>query len=483
MANRIAARTNTNRALEVRSTIESVTQSTKRLQPVIWSKGTFLQPQHLQLQDRYLESLLAFRDRTLRLFPYGFTSLRIDHEALAASQLLLVRASGLTPDGLAFDFPESEAAPASRKLDSSFEPIGGETPKFADFYLAIPSYRDGDTNIGREDEPTDARYFAHAQRVRDENSGISERTIQVARKNFRIVAADELRDGLTALPLARVTRDETGVYDLDRSFIPPLLAVSASDPLMDSMRRLLEIIAAKSAILSGLRLTKDRARAHWTVADIENFWLLYTINGALPVLQDVCNQGAVNAGANLHPSELFGELQAFAGALTTFSEMLAPKHLPAYDHDNLGGCFSDLAKKLIQLLEGNGKVNFVSLALRPVQRFIYASSIDDEKYLTNTRLYLAVSAKLPDAELVDRVLRSAKMCSATHMDHLLKHALPGIPLTHVPTPSSIPIKVDYQYFALEQSGAAWQSIERARNIAAFLPEIPAAKAEVIVDFA
>jgi type VI secretion system protein ImpJ len=261
-----------------------------------------------------------------------------------------------------------------------------------------------------------------------------------------------------------------------------LLAVTASEPLMDSIRRLLEIIAAKSAILSGLRFTKDRARADWTVADIENFWLLYTMNGALPVLQDICNEGTVNAGATVHPRELFGELLAFAGTLTTFSEKIAPKHLPAYDHDNLGGCFSDLAKKLIELLEGNGKVNFVSLALRPVQRFIYASSIDDEKYLTDTHLYLAVSAKLPDSELADRILRSAKMCSATHMDHLLKHALPGIRLIHVPTPSSIPVKVDYQYFALERSGAAWQSVERARNIAVFLPEIPSPKAEVFVDF-
>ena len=393
---------------------------------MIWSKGTFLQPQHLQLQDRYLESLVAFRDRALRLFPYGFTSLRIDHEALAASQLLLVKASGLTPDGLAFDFPDSEPAPASRKLDSSFEAIGGDIPKFADFYLAIPSYRDGDANIGREDELTDARYFAHVQRVRDENSGTTEKTIQVARKNFRIVAAEELRDGLDALPLARVTRDETGVYDLDRSFIPPLLAISASEPLMSSIRRFVEIVGAKSAILSGLRLTKDRARADWTAADIENFWLLYTMNGTLPVLQHLCNDGASDAGAALHPRELFGELLAFAGALTTFSEVLAPKHLPAYDHDNLGECFSDIAKKLIQLLEGNGKVNFVSLALRPVQRFMYASSIDDEKYLSSTHLYLAVSSKLSSAELVDRILRSAKVCSATHMDYLLKHALPGI---------------------------------------------------------
>ena len=32
----------------------------KRLQQVIWTKGTFLTPQHLQIQDRFLENLLQY---------------------------------------------------------------------------------------------------------------------------------------------------------------------------------------------------------------------------------------------------------------------------------------------------------------------------------------------------------------------------------------------------------------------------------------
>ena len=32
----------------------------KQLQPVIWSKGTFLTPQHLQVQDRFIEDSLNF---------------------------------------------------------------------------------------------------------------------------------------------------------------------------------------------------------------------------------------------------------------------------------------------------------------------------------------------------------------------------------------------------------------------------------------
>ena len=52
----------------------------KRLQPVIWTKGTFLSPQHLQLQDRFLENLLQFHLDSLSFRPWGFRSLQISRE-------------------------------------------------------------------------------------------------------------------------------------------------------------------------------------------------------------------------------------------------------------------------------------------------------------------------------------------------------------------------------------------------------------------
>ncbi|MGI9074460.1 MAG: type VI secretion system baseplate subunit TssK, partial [Bryobacteraceae bacterium] len=55
----------------------------KRLQPVIWSKGTALAPQHLQIQDRFIENSLHFQIDALNFRPWGFQTLRIDQEAMA----------------------------------------------------------------------------------------------------------------------------------------------------------------------------------------------------------------------------------------------------------------------------------------------------------------------------------------------------------------------------------------------------------------
>src|SRR5918994_953354 len=88
----------------------------KQLQPVIWMKGTFLSPQHLQTQDRFLENALRFHIEALSFQPYGFTMLRIDQEALAGGALSIAAASGIFADGLMFDIPNSDPAPPPLQL-------------------------------------------------------------------------------------------------------------------------------------------------------------------------------------------------------------------------------------------------------------------------------------------------------------------------------------------------------------------------------
>ena len=92
----------------------------RRLQQVIWTKGTLLNPQHLQVQDRFLESNLEFQLDVLSFRPWGFSRLRIDQEALANGVVAIGEAAGIFPDGLLFDVPVSDAGPASRALSDAF---------------------------------------------------------------------------------------------------------------------------------------------------------------------------------------------------------------------------------------------------------------------------------------------------------------------------------------------------------------------------
>ena len=143
---------------------------------------------------------------------------------------------------------------------------------------------------------------------------------------------------------------------------------------------------------------------------------------------------------------------------------------------------SDLDETLRSLLETVVPTNLVSLPLKLVRNSVYATPIDQEKYLVNTRLYLAFNAESAEAQIIQRVPQVVKLCSATHIDHLIKQALPGIQLTHVPNPpSEVPVKLKYQYFTLNQAGAAWEAVLRARNLAAYVPsDFPAPNLELLI---
>ena len=443
----------------------------KRLEPVIWTKGTFLSPQYLQLQDRFLENVLQFHLENLAFRPYGFKSLQISQELLAAGIFSVSSATGIFPDGLLFDIPTSDAVPPHRPLAPCFE----ADQSTLDLYLAVPQYRDHGLNVASSTRQ-DARYRAEMELFRDENTGLTEKPVQLARKNLRFLVEGDSLEGYSSLRVARVRRTETNTFVLDPKAVPPLIDFRASDYLVSIARRLVEVLSSRSSSIAGVRRQKNQSLADFTAADIANFWLLYTVNTAFPTFRHLFE---TRGG---HPEKLYSAMLSLAGALTTFSTTIHPRDLPFYDHDDLGACFSELDEKLRLLLETVVRSNVVSLPLKLVQPSIYATPIDNDKYLANTRMYLAFNAETSQADIAAKVPQLVKLCSANHLEHLVRHALPGVPLAHVQTPPSvIPVKLSYQYFSLSQSGVAWEAIQRARNLAAYVPaELPNPQLELII---
>jgi len=259
-------------------------------------------------------------------------------------------------------------------------------------------------------------------------------------------------------------------------FVPPLLDVAASAYLTSIVRRLLEIISSRSTELSGMRRQKNQSLADFTSGDIANFWLLFTVNSHFPEFNHLSET------KHGHPERLFEAMLSLAGCLTTFSGKVHPRDLPAYRHDDLSGCFGTLDEIVRTLLETVVPSNFISLPLKQVQPSIYATALADDKYLSGTRLYLAFSAGMNQADLISKAPYLLKVCSASHIEHLVRQALPGTPLTHVSKPpGSIPVKLEYQYFSIDRSGVAWEAVVRARNLAVYVPgDFPSPQMELII---
>ena len=361
--------------------------------------------------------------------------------------------------------------PPSKALAELFDP----EVKALDIYLSIPDYRQRGVNVSGTPDGT-ARYVAEAATVSDENTGTGEKPLQVARKNLRLLGESENREGNSTLRIANVERTEAGTFRLNPRFIPPLIGIAGSEYLVGLLRGLIEILSAKSTALAGTRRQKNESLADFTASDIADFWLLYTVNSHFPVFSHLFEN------KTCHPEELYSAMISLAGSLTTFSQELRPRDMPVYEHDELGRIFAELDEKLRLLLETVVDTNLVSLPLKLVRSSVYATAIDHEKYLVNTRLYLAFNAETSEAQVIQRVPQLVKVCSATHIEHLITKALPGLQLTHVPNPpSEIRVKLKYQYFSLNQAGPAWEAVLRSRNFAVFVPgDFPNPNAELLI---
>jgi type VI secretion system protein ImpJ len=442
----------------------------RQLQPVIWTKGTFLSPQHLQAQERFVEESARFYLDALNPECWGFRDLQIDNTALAEGTIAVTRATGIFPDALPLDLPVSDAPPPSRNLDECFQ---DRTSCL--FYLGIPQYTQGGMNISLANARASTRFLAQMQMVRDENSGTGEKPVQVARKNLRLLAEGENLEGSVLLPCARVIRSEAGTYQLDETYLPPLIDIHAHPLMKRVLTGLVELLVTRSSQLSGSRRQKNQSLADFSASDVANFWLLYTINTHLPGLRHLLDS------VRVHPMLLFQEMSSLAGALTAFSKEVEPRDLPAYNHEQLGESFRDLDRKIRLMLEGLPR-NFIALTLKEVRDTVYAASIDQDAYFEGSRFYLAVSSDLREADLIDRVLKLLKACSAADVEQVVRMALPGLTLQHVPTPPrAIPIKLKHQYFAIEQAGKYWDGVRRGRNFAVYVPsEILNPQMELII---
>ena len=440
----------------------------------------FLTPQHFQTQDQFFEDALQARFAASYFANWGVTHLAIDAEALGNGILRLNQCTGIMPDGEPFDIPDVDEMPASRSIAEHLPPHRDAL----DVYLAIPAERPRARNVtipgGLQPEaaagPPSTRYLAETRMITDENTGTEEKPVQVARRTFRLIFDDEFRNGFSAFRIAQVLRNAAGIPILNPRFVAPCLNLASSDYLSMLLRRQIEILATKSGSLSGPRRQRGKVLAEFSPSETANFWLLHTVNSYLPELKHIWK---VRQG---HPEPAFVAMLRLAGALATFSLIERPENLPDYDHNDLGYCFTLLDDKIRDLMETVIPSKFVSVPLEVRDRFIWGGTVTEDQYFRDSQFFLAVSAKMGVDDLIRKVPNLIKISSQDDIQRLVRNSLPGLTLRHAPVPpAAIPMKLDNQYFSLNQGGPLWETMKLSRQIAVHAPgEIVDPRMEILV---
>jgi type VI secretion system protein ImpJ len=446
----------------------------KHLSKVVWFEGMYLGPHHFQVQSQSFDDLVHFSTFSLWFAPYGVVSCKLDPDALKNGSVSLIHARGFFPDGLAFQMPEADPLPPVLDITNLFSAARESLL----VYLAVPEHKPEGPNCALDSESNAAelRYCAELRTLPDENTGRDEKQIQLGRKNIRFALETQDHTGLVILPVARVLRDSSGRFMYDPAFIPPCLQISASERLLAIARTLVDILDEKSASLSRARRATAQGRAGYSAEEIASFWFVHTVNESLSVLRHL----AVSERG--HPEQLYLEMSRLAGALCTFGLESHPEMLPRYDHHNLEKCFGPLNAHIRTHLELVVPSNCVQIPLIAAGKNFRYGEVTDQRCLDRARWVLAVRADAGEAEIIARTPRLVKICSRDLLPELVKTALPGLGLVHLPIPpSAIAPKVEFQYFGISRTGNCWDHIGETRKVGVYVPdEIPSAEFELLV---
>jgi len=90
--------------------------------------------------------------------------------------------------------------------------------------------------------------------------------------------------------------------------------------------------------------------------------------------------------------------------------------------------------------------------------------------------------KTIEAAVIQRTPQLVKVCSSQFVGELVKRALPGCALTHLPVPPpAISARVDTQYFGVSKAGPCWDHIVQTRRVGIYVPgELPDPEVELLV---
>ncbi len=436
----------------------------KFLSRVVWSEGMYLGPHHFQTQSRYFEDSIAFLAASLWLEPWGLLHAELDQKAIRNGNAVLLHASGIFPDGLPFELPNSDPPPPTRNLLEVFPSTDAVLP----LYLAVPRRRDNgfdcDLSTIANGAASGVRFSRMQRTLRDETNGIDEREIELGQKNIRLVTEAELTQDMLSISIAHVLRDGRGHLVYDEDFIPTCLRLSASEPLMLLIKRLIETIGEKSGTIARSARRHGRFEAGTAALDVANYWFLHALHNSIPPLQHL------STTRHAHPEDLFIELSRLAGALCTFAVDSDPRQLPSYDHRSPGPAFRALDAHIRRHLEIVVPSNTVTLDFHPIEPYIQAADVLDERCLRRARWVFGVRSGLGESELLNLVPRLVKVCSSRFVPELVKRALPGMTLTHLPVPpTALRAEVDMQYFAVETTGPCWEHILQTRKVGVYIP--------------
>jgi type VI secretion system protein ImpJ len=258
---------------------------------------------------------------------------------------------------------------------------------------------------------------------------------------------------------------------LDKSYIPPLLACDAWQPLAgDLVQSLYDRIGKKIEVLAAQVVARGVTFDSHAQGDPLLFAQLRVLNEAYTLL------GVLAFAQGVHPLDVYVELCRLVGQLSVFGPTRRPPDLPRYDHDDLGGCFYRVKQYIDALLD---------LLLEPEYKerpFVGAGlrmqvALEPAWLESAWQIYIGVQSSL-DADECVRLLTvpgqlDMKIGSSDRVDAIFRLGQAGLRFDTCPRPPRmLPTLPGLIYFQVSRDSQQleWHNVQKSLTLALRLNE-------------
>lgn len=428
-------------------------------------------PHHMQQEDRCQTERLALSHRWNVHHNWGLRRIEWDPEAFQSGRLEVTRLQARMRDGTLIDVPGEGRLPtlelaeilANRERVTVYVALAQLHETGAN--SAAPSAPPADAEGSQNSQTVKTRYLMEKFQIADENDGADLQTLDFRILNLQLMLDSEDLAGYEVLEIGRFEKSPTaeGAPRVDVNYIPPVLACDAWKPLVDEILQMLyHHLSSRMENLATKAVTRGITFETKNPGDNKLLGRLAVLNEASCVLNTIA------FAEGIHPFTAYLELCRIVGQLAIFTgDRRAPK-LPAYDHDDLGGCFYAV-KRHLEWDEDAAAYEeraFIGEELR-MQVAIEAKWLEPA-----WQMFVGVRSPLPQAEVIDLLTTPGqldmKIGSANRVDHMFTRGIPSLEFTHALTPPRVlPTMADLTYFQVNRDSrqSEWEKVKESLTLA------------------
>lgn len=423
---------------------------------VIWSEGLFLQPQHFQQQERFLEHEIHVRTTNFNAYSHGFHTLQLDPDLLLAGKIGILKASGFFQDGTHFSIPDHDPSPPC--LDIANFPKSGKV--FLSLAKPHWSARQLDWQ-GSETESNSAsrsRFMANTVEINSVyDPELESQSIDLAKLDLFLSAEALHQEGHVQLQLCELQESKNQDLQINSRFIEPCLCSLKNTNIRRTLEAVLGLLEGKIAQLRQRRIRKGSHNS----SEIGDFLLLQAC------VQQRLFFAHLLKTKQVHPEVAYIHLLSCLGAVTLYGDDTAADFSPNYDHDNLRLAFENVLHGIRNALAGMHDQHAIQIPLIQKQGGVHIGQVTDRNLLNDAHFYLTVHALAPE-EIVQRQFPSTvKIGPVEKLRDLVNLNLPGVRLKTVKqSPAALPYYADHIYFQLEtRTEPLWKMLEQTGHLA------------------